>query len=68
MGRFNRPARQRRRGELIRPGNAPPAGRPAICWGLMALISLVLVAVPVMLYNQQQSGNPFKIRRELRKF
>ena len=34
----------------------------------MALVSLVLVAVPVMIYNQQQSGNPFRIRRELRKF
>ena len=68
MGRFNRPSRQRRRGELIRPGNATPAGRSAIGWGLMALVSLVLVAGRGHVYNQQQSGNPFRIRRELRKF
>lgn len=37
-------------------------------WGVVAAITLVLVAVPILLLNQQQSGDRLKIRRELRKF
>jgi hypothetical protein len=34
----------------------------------VAAISLVLVAGPILLLNQQHSGDRLKIRRELRKF
>lgn len=69
MRRFNRPSRRRRRRVTIRPGHAPPVNRPAISYGLMAAITLLLVAVPILLYSQQHSGNhPFKMRREMRKF
>jgi len=37
-------------------------------WGVVAAISLVLVAVPILLLNEQHSGDRLKIRRELRKF
>jgi pilus assembly protein TadC len=36
-------------------------------WGVVAAITLV-VAVPILLFNQQHSGDRLKIRRELRKF
>jgi hypothetical protein len=36
-------------------------------WGVVAAITLV-VAVPILLLNQQHSGDRLKIRRELRKF
>jgi len=34
----------------------------------VAAISLALVALPILLINQQHSGDRLKIRRELRKF
>ena len=34
----------------------------------VAAISLALVALPILLLNQQHSGDRLKIRRELRKF
>ncbi|WP_323248516.1 hypothetical protein [Synechococcus sp. CCY9202] len=68
MGTFNRPSRRRRR-SATRPRYAPPAGRPGLSWGVVATIALVLVFLPVLLYNQHQSGHqPLKMRRELRKF
>jgi len=34
----------------------------------MAALALLLTAVPILLFNQQHSGNRLKIQRELRKF
>jgi hypothetical protein len=49
-------------------GKFNPAGRPAISWGVVAAISLVLVGASILHFNQQHSGDPLKMRRELRKF
>ncbi|MCT0206461.1 hypothetical protein [Synechococcus sp. CS-1332] len=67
MARFRRSTRQRLRGRL-RPGDVPPEGRPAISWGVVVAVGLLLAGVPMLLFNQQHSGDPLKIRRELRKF
>jgi hypothetical protein len=34
----------------------------------MALIALVVITAGILVFNQQHSGDSFKIRRELRKF
>jgi hypothetical protein len=34
----------------------------------VAALALLLVSVPILLFNQQHSGDRLKIRRELRKF
>jgi hypothetical protein len=39
-----------------------------VAWGVAAAIGLALFVVPVLLLNQQHSGDRLKIRRELRKF
>lgn len=49
-------------------GQFNPEGRPAISWGVVAVISLVLVGASILHFNQQHSGDPLKMRRELRKF
>ncbi len=68
MGRFERPSARRRRAAPRRAGG-PPEGRPAISWGIVAFIALVLAAASIVYFNQQQAGqHPLKIRRELRKF
>ncbi|MDM7937199.1 MAG: hypothetical protein QUV06_07060 [Cyanobium sp. CZS 48M] len=44
-------------------------GRPAISWGVVAVIALVLAAASIVIVNLQQAGHhPLKMRRELRKF
>ena len=45
-----------------------PEGRPAISWGVVVAVGLLLAGVPMLLFNQQHSGDPLKVRRELRKF
>lgn len=67
MARFRRATRQRLRGRL-RPGEGPPQGRPPVSWGVVVAVGLLLAGVPMLLFNQQHSGDPLKIRRELRKF
>ena len=66
MARFRRSTRQRLRGRL-RPGEIPPEGSPPISLGVVVAIGLLLAGVPMLLFNQQHSGDPLKIRRELRK-
>ena len=66
MARFRRSTRQRLRGRL-RPGEIPPEGRPSLSLGVVVAIGLLLAGVPMLLYYQP-SGDPLKIRRELRKF
>jgi hypothetical protein len=39
-----------------------------VSWWAVAAIGLLLAGVPMLLFNQQHSGDPLKIRRELRKF
>lgn len=46
----------------------PPEGRPPVSLGVVVAIGLLLAGLPLLLLNQQHSGDPFKIRRELRKF
>ncbi|AFY28872.1 hypothetical protein [Cyanobium gracile] len=55
MARFNRPPR-------------PSPGGPPVPLGVVVAIGLLLAGVPMLLLNQQHSGDPLKIRRELRKF
>jgi hypothetical protein len=67
MPGFDRPsARRRRRGSRPRPTGT--AGKPAIFWYSLAALALLLTAVPILLFNQQHSGDRLKIQRELRKF
>lgn len=68
MGAFNRPGSFRRRGAPNRSEDAPPAHRPAVSWGVLAAIGLLLAGMPILFFNQQHSGDRLKIRRELRKF
>jgi hypothetical protein len=67
MARFRRSTRQRLRGRH-RPEDVPPEGRPPVSLGVVVAIGLLLAGVPMLLFNQQHSGDPLKIRRELRKF
>jgi hypothetical protein len=50
----------------------PPQGRRStgavLSSGVVAVIALALIAVPILLFNQHHSGDPGKVRRELRKF
>jgi integral membrane sensor domain MASE1 len=69
MARFIRPSQQRgRRGVLFHPGTNSTSGKAVFTWWVVAAIGLLLVAVPILVFNQQHSGDGVKIRRELRKF
>lgn len=68
MGRFNRPSRPRRRSALLHPEMETVPGRSARIRWVMSALSLLLIAVPILFFNQQHSGDRLKIRRELRKF
>ncbi|MBM5822006.1 MAG: hypothetical protein FJ082_05960 [Cyanobacteria bacterium K_Offshore_surface_m2_011] len=68
MARFNRSRRQRPVRGRLRPGAVPPEGRPPVSLGAVVAIGLLLAGVPLLLFNQQHSGDQLKIRRELRKF
>ncbi len=67
MARFPGPPRRRRRVRRP-PGPLPPQGGPPVSWWAVAAIGVLLAGVPMLLFNQQHSGDPLKIRRELRKF
>lgn len=68
MGRFDRPARQRRRAVSIRYVQAASGRRWARIWPGIAVLGLLLVTGSILLFNQQHSGDPLKVRREMRKF
>ena len=68
MSRFNRQPRIRRRNQFITPGTDPAPGRPSLSWWAVAAIGLLLISMPILVFNQQHSGDRLKIRRELRKF
>jgi hypothetical protein len=52
----------------LHPETQTVLGRPTGSWWVVAAISLLLVGIPILLFNQQHSGEHLKIRRELRKF
>ena len=58
MGRTGRPHRRRRSVTI----------RRAQRWPLIAVLGLLLVTGSILLANQRHSGDPLKVRRELRKF
>jgi hypothetical protein len=71
MGRFDQPTRlgrRRRRATPIRARQAAPASRPDRFWPGIAVVGLLLVTAMILVFNQQHSGDPLKVRRELRKF
>ncbi|MFM7640109.1 MAG: hypothetical protein ACKO45_00905 [Cyanobium sp.] len=37
-------------------------------WPVLAVLALVLATLAVLVVNQNHSGDPLKVRRELRKF
>jgi hypothetical protein len=53
---------------LFHSGTDSTSGKAVFSWWFIATIGLLLVAVPILLFNQQHSGDGVKIRRELRKF
>ncbi len=68
MARLNRSRQLGRRGVLFHSGTDSTSGKAVFSWWFIATIGLLLVAVPILLFNQQHSGDGVKIRRELRKF
>ena len=69
MGRFDQPPRRRhRRAAPIRARQRGPASRPDRFWPGIAVVGLLLVTALILVVNQQHSGDPLKVRRELRKF
>ena len=52
-----------------RPGGVGPRiQRRASRWPALAVLGLVLATGAILLLNQRHSGDPLKVRRELRKF
>jgi len=60
--------RRDRRVAPLRPGAWPPQRRAASRWPGIAVVVLLVVTGAILLFNQQHSGDPLKVRRELRKF
>jgi len=46
----------------------PGLKRQPLSWWAVATVSLLLISLPILLFNQHHSGDRLKIRRELRKF
>lgn len=46
----------------------PGFKRQPLSWWAVATVSLLLISLPILLFNQHHSGDRLKIRRELRKF
>ena len=69
MDRFDRSRRPRH----IPPASAHgrrgiPQSASARAWPALAVIILLLSTAAILLLNQRHSGDPIKVRRELRKF
>lgn len=46
----------------------PTRRRTASPWPPLAVLALVMATLAVLVVNQNHSGDPLKVRRELRKF
>jgi hypothetical protein len=46
----------------------PTRRRTASPWPALAVLALVMATLAVLVVNQDHSGDPLKVRRELRKF
>ena len=68
MGQRRRSGQSPRTDGRIHYRGATPQGRRAQRWPGLAVLALVLATVSILLLNQQHSGDPLKVRRELRKF
>lgn len=68
MARLNRYLRHQRRGAPVHPDIETAPVKPVRTWWVVATICLLVIAVPILILNQQHSGDRLKIRRELRKF
>jgi hypothetical protein len=53
MARFNRPPQGGRRGVHFKSGTDSTSGKAVFSWWAVAAIGLLLVAVPILLFNQQ---------------
>ncbi len=58
-----------------RPGTPGRRGRPSRLiqrrranWPALAVAALLLFTATILLFNQRHSGDPLKVRREMRKF
>lgn len=69
MGQRRRSGQQPRGPERVDPRGAAPRGRRrSQPWPGLAVLALALATVSILVLNQQHSGDPLKVRRELRKF
>jgi hypothetical protein len=70
MGTRRRPTRPLRASSRLDPGRSPlrVVRRRTSRWPILAVLGLVLATVSILLVNQNHSGDPLKVRRELRKF
>jgi hypothetical protein len=68
MGRSTRPLRRRHRHSPTHSSEVTPVRASTISPGVAIAIAVVLFTLPLLLTNVQQSGDPLKVRRELRKF
>ncbi len=68
MGQRHRSGQSPRADARVHSRSAAPRGRRAQRWPGLAVLALVLATVSIVLLNQQHSGDPLKVRRELRKF
>lgn len=54
-------------GQRHRPPQ-PIRRKTSSAWPALAVLALVMATLAILLVNQNQSGDPLKVRRELRKF
>lgn len=55
------------RGEPYGHGRVQPRQKGPT-WPAVAVLALVMATASILLFNQTHSGDPLKVRRELRKF
>lgn len=69
MDRFERSERPRRIPSASARGcRCTRQSVPARAWPALAVIALLLSTAAILLVNRRHSGDPIKVRRELRKF
>jgi hypothetical protein len=68
MDRFAPRPRRPRPARPTHLGEGPAQRRAASTWPGITVVVLLVVTGAILLFNQQHSGDPLKVRRELRKF